>query len=82
MALSVYEQLVAATSELLGPASGRFIDRQIVSHLQIKPEDLTAKDVELLSHWIRLSIGMLSNDRKTLQAYNQALLKLSKGGEL
>lgn len=79
MAPSLYDQLVAVTSELLGPASERFIDRQIVSHLNIDPIDLTAKDLRELSEWIRLSMGMLTNDMDTLKAYSRALKDLSGG---
>ncbi len=76
MAKNMYDQLVAVTNELLGPASERFIKRQIDSHLKIKPEDLTSKDINELAEWIRLSIGMLTDDKETLRTYNNALREL------
>lgn len=78
MSQSVYDQLIAATSELLGPASARFIDRQIDNHLHIEPRQITSKDVDTLSHWIRLSISMLSDDKETLKDYEAALQELSR----
>lgn len=77
---SIYEQLVAITGDLLGPAAERFIDRQITSHLNINPEDLTPRDLGELTHWIRLSIGVLSDDQETIQSYTAAVERLRRGG--
>lgn len=78
MAKTIYEELIALTSDLLGPASARFIDRQIISHLAIEPDTITAKEVGQLSHWIRLSISVLSDDEDMIQAYTSALERLSR----
>lgn len=80
--MSIYDQLVAATTELLGPASERFIDRQISNHLKIEPRAITAHEVADLAHWIRLSISVLSNDHDTLRTYELAIQKISKKGDV
>lgn len=79
MAESIYQQLVNATTELLGPASGRFIDRQIENHLKIQPHELRPKDIVVLAEWIRLSMGLLTDDAKTLSSYSSVLDRLSRG---
>ena len=67
--LTLYQELVAATRELLGPASERFSERQIQSHLQKKPEDITKDDVIELIDWIKLSLAILTEDSKTLKSF-------------
>lgn len=79
--VSIYDQLVSATSELLGPASERFIDRQISNHLHIKPQEITASEVKELAHWIRVSMSVLSNDHATLHNYEQEIQRICEGGQ-
>lgn len=79
MTQTIFDQLVQATSELLGPASERFIERQVDNHLNIDPKKITPEDVAALSEWIRISISMLTDDKKLLRTYNRQLENLSKG---
>ncbi|MDQ5972031.1 MAG: hypothetical protein QG553_190 [Patescibacteria group bacterium] len=76
MPTACYRQLINATSELLGPASQRFIDRQIRNHLSIEPSDLTKADLKKLIQWLRLSVGVLTDDEALLYNYDLTLKKL------
>ncbi len=61
---SYYEQLITVTQDYLGPASKRFIDRQISFHFNSKsPENLTKEDVSKLADSVRISLGLLTQDK-------------------
>jgi len=57
-----YTKIVAIISESLGPASERFVNRQISFHLEKKPEDLTKEDVTKMAEWIRAPLNLLTSD--------------------
>ncbi len=82
MPIRCYQQLIDATSELLGPASQRFIDRQIRSHLNKEPGALTKSDIKKLSQWLRLSVGVLTDDEALLNRYSQTLDELCREDEI
>ncbi len=73
-----YNKLVEATSELLGPASQRFIDRQIRNHLGKEPGKLNQADLKQLAQWLRLSVGVLTDDEVLLNKYSQVLDELCR----
>jgi hypothetical protein len=75
--LSLYYEVVNATSEYLGPAADRFVSRQIRHHLQKEPEKLQRKDLKQLIVWIRLAMTMLSDDPKLVSGYIRDLEKLT-----
>ena len=52
---TLYSKVVDVTSEYLGPAAERFIARQIETHLNKKPEDLTQADLVKLVDWIKVA---------------------------
>ncbi|HUQ30270.1 MAG TPA: hypothetical protein VM103_01995 [Candidatus Paceibacterota bacterium] len=63
--VSYYEQIVSVTTDYLGPASKRFIDRQISFHFNNKDhETLTKDDVAKLADSVRISLGLLTQDAK------------------
>lgn len=67
MISTYYQQLVSVTQDYLGPASKRFVDRQISFHFEKKPEDLTKDDVKKFSDSIRVSLGLLTQDKKMVE---------------
>ena len=75
---SVYNQLVKITQDYLGPAAERFIDRLVDSHLNKPPAELSSKDIPKLSEWIKVSLGLLTNDRRLIDECEQRILRLSK----
>lgn len=76
--LSLYHQVLEVTNDLLGPASQRFIDRQIRNHLQIDPAQLTKHDLTKLSDWLRLSVALLTDDKRTIADFMAQIKHLSQ----
>lgn len=71
--VSLYDEVVALTSEYLGPAADRFINRQIRNHLNKNPESLTADDISELLAWIKLSMVFLTDDKAIVEDYIESL---------
>jgi hypothetical protein len=70
---TIYEQVVDVTHEYLGPAAERFVSRQIETHLQKNPEDLSRRDLLKLTDWIKLAVSLLTDDHKVVNAYMKDL---------
>jgi len=77
-AQNVYSQIVKITQDYLGPAAERFIDRLVDSHLQKRPEEVSAHDIAKLSEWIKVSLGLLTSDRNLIDECEKRILSLSK----
>lgn len=75
---SLYNDVVKITTNYLGPAAERFIKRQITTHLNKKPEDLTKDDLVKLVDWIKIAIALLTEDGKIVEDYSKSLLELAK----
>jgi hypothetical protein len=73
----LYQQVVDITSDYLGPASRRFIDRQIINHLDKQPEEITDKDLNSLIDWIRVAIALLTEDKKLISEFTDRLKSLT-----
>ena len=73
----IYEQIVKRTEVYLGPASERFVERQVRTHLNKEPEKLTSSDVKKLANWLKLAMALLTEDPKLLDEYTKTLSKLS-----
>jgi len=76
--ISLHQQMVEITSRLLGPASERFIDRQIHNHVHKDPEDITKDDVAALIDWIKISLALLTEDMTTVNSFVNELNALTK----
>lgn len=75
---SLYNEVVNLTKSYLGPAAERFITRQIKTHLNKKPEELSPEDLAKLADWIKVAIALLTEDAKIVQDYTDSLLNLAK----
>lgn len=75
---TLYKQVIDVTADYLGPAAQRFIDRQIETHLQKQPEQLTKADLTKLVDWIKIVIALLTEDKKTVDNFTEELLRLRK----
>lgn len=73
----LYKQIIDISEDYLGPATKRFIDRQIIAHIDKDPEDLTPKDVPKLIDWIEAAVSMLTNDKDLVVEYRDRLEKLT-----
>lgn len=74
---ALYPQVVEITEDYLGPASRRFIDRQIANHLNNKdPKDLNEADLDELIDWIKAAIAILTEDKAMIQEFTERLQSL------
>jgi hypothetical protein len=69
----LYSKVVSITSDYLGPAAERFIDRQVRNHLKKPPEKIINDDLDSLINWIRASISILSEDMELVEEYTSRL---------
>jgi hypothetical protein len=72
-----YQEIVRITSEYLGPAGQRFVDRHIKSHLKKNPSEVTSDDIENLVKWIKASMSVLTNDQQLIEEHSERILKLA-----
>ncbi len=75
----LYNEVLSVTSDYLGPAAKRFIDRQIENHLNKEPGGLKPKDIDTLAEWSRLAFALLTEDKKIINEFIGRLKALSKG---
>jgi hypothetical protein len=62
-----YQSIVEITQDYLGPAAGRFVDRQIRSYLNKSPEEINRKDIPMLALRIRSGLVVLTHDKDTVE---------------
>lgn len=65
--LRYYNKILEITEDYLGPAAGRFVDRQISSHLHKPPEELGRGDIPMLAVRIRSGLVVLTQDEHTVE---------------
>jgi hypothetical protein len=75
---NLYWNVIEVTSQYLGPAAERFIDRQVRNHLNKDPEKITKSDITKLLDWIRTSVTLLTDNQVLIEEYIQQLESLSK----
>ena len=61
----------------MGPTANRFITRQIHTHLNKEPAELTTEDIVVLTDWIKIEISLLTEDSNVIEEFTENLLKLS-----
>lgn len=76
MGVSIYQQALIITKDYLGPAADRFLVRQITFHLQKEPEQLNKRDIPQLAEWVKVSIAILTEDKKMVDDFTRRILKL------
>lgn len=74
---SLYDNVVRVTHVYLGPASERFIARQVENHLHKPPEQLSKADLAGLIDWIRAVVSLLTEDNEIVEEYIAELNKLA-----
>ncbi len=75
-----YVEVVAISREYLGPATERFLERQIRSHLDKSPEQLKPHDIYTLLEWIRISVSFLTEDSSVVEEYIHRLRQVAGKG--
>lgn len=74
----IYNDVIKVTQSYFGPATKRFIDRQVVNHLDKKPEQLGRQDLDRLIDWISLAMALLVEDELLIKRYIAELRQLAK----
>lgn len=77
IAKTVYNQLVEITREYLGPTADRFIDRLVDAHLHKKARDIDYADIPKLIEWIKVGLGLLTNDKNLIDECERKILRLA-----
>jgi hypothetical protein len=75
---SLFDKVVSTTQDYLGPASERFVQRQIRTHLHKEPGELTASDIKKLTEWLKVAMALLTEDEDLVKDYTKSLLTLAK----
>lgn len=73
----LYTKVVEITSDYLGPASRRFIDRQVINHLGKEPEEITDEDLKDLIKWIEAATALLTDDTRLVREFKERLESLN-----
>jgi hypothetical protein len=73
-----YDQILAITAEYLGPAAGRFVNRQINSYFHKPPAELQKGDIPMLAIRIRSGLSVLTKDNKVVE---EAFQRISAVGD-
>ena len=79
--VTIYQQVLDLSSDYLGPASKRFIDRQIVNHLNKEPENLKMQDLPQLIDWTKVALAFLTEDTGLISEFVQRMEGLSTAPE-
>jgi hypothetical protein len=76
--VNLYSQINDIIENYLGPATNRFVERQVKFHLHKKPEQLKAHDIPQLTEWIKVSMALLTEDKSAIDECEQQLLALGR----
>lgn len=76
MSEELYRQVVAITEEYLGPATERFLTRQISFHLSKTPTELSREDLPKLIEWTQVTLGLLTEERSLVEEYASRMTQL------
>lgn len=76
--MSTYLQAVRISEQYLGPAGERFMRRQIMTHLDIEPEELQPNHIPKLVEWVRLTSAVLTNDTELIDEFVHKIVHLGK----
>lgn len=76
-AATLYNDVVDITYDYLGPAADRFVTRQIRSHLDKAPEELSKRDLRDLISWIKIAMSLLTADDRLVNKYISDLKRLA-----
>ena len=61
------KKVIDITNDYLGPASERFVNRQVTRHLSIGMDELTEKNIEELAKWIEVSASLLIDKNRAAE---------------
>ena len=75
--MTLYDNAVTIAKEYIGPAGQQFLDRQLTTHLDLNPAELTDTNLAELSKWCFTS-GRLIIDSELAKEFQDKILALAK----
>lgn len=76
MVPSLFDEVVTLTEPYLGPASRRFVARQIAFHLSKPPDELAEDDLPQLADWVSATLSLLTENQEGVEEYAERILTL------
>lgn len=73
----LYKDMLEISQEYLGPASERFVNRQISMHLDKDPANITKEDVKALLKWIRPAMAHITHNQQLIDDFTNKLKALT-----
>lgn len=73
---NLYDRVVVITQAYFGPATERFLSRQITSHLDKPADRLTRDDLPTLVTWTKLTLAHLTEDVAMIDDYEHQMTAL------
>lgn len=74
----LFDRIVGIAEQYLGPAAERFVTRQVAFHLNKKPEELVKADLPKLQEWVKVSLSLLTEDKKIVNDFSNQMKKLAE----
>lgn len=78
MGEELYKQVIGITESYLGPAADRFVARQVSFHLKKKPAQISKADLPKLAEWMKVSLGLLTEDKTMVDECENKIMALAK----
>ena len=78
--MTLHENVIDIAEDYFGPAAPRLINRLIINHLNKTPEKLTTRDLKDLVSWIKLTLGVVTDEPEVVDELSARLTALSKTG--
>ena len=75
---TLFEKVVTAAAEYMGPAANRFILRHVRANLNKEPSELTAEDVVKLAELVRVEVSLFTEDAQLVDDFTASLLKVTQ----
>ncbi len=76
------DEVVKIVNDYLGPASERFVDRNIRTHLGKEPEDLSKEDILKMCNWMKISLSIISSNAQIAQEAVDRIIKVTNAGSV
>lgn len=76
--ITLTERVIEVTTDYLGPAARRFVQRQVKVHLNKPLDALQPEDIAPLADWSKIALALLTSDQATVDKFQNDLLELSK----
>ena len=75
---ALYDEVIRVTQVYFGPATRRFVDRQIRTHIGVEPRKLRKRHLTDLIDWMGVAMALVTEDRKVVNSYKAELRSLTE----